>query len=158
MQPRTPTGSCTAMANWLEDIMLVGMVLNTGWLMHCHCKLITTKILKITNKWDKHVESLKKFIVLVVGLNNRRFDAHPKTLVVPAWKRAGGSVANSWNTSPYYNSNTQLHMIWAGNSADLNFKVSIEHMQWNTMTSTTEVKNAGRFLLFQNDSNSQPRQ
>ena len=64
--------------------MLVGMVLNTDWLMHCHCKLITTKILKIKQNKYKHVESLKEFIVLVVGLNNRRFDAHPKTLVVPA--------------------------------------------------------------------------
>ncbi len=63
MQPSTPTGSCTAIANWLEDIiMLVGMLLNTDWFMHCHCKLITTKILKI-KKWDKHVESLKKFIL-----------------------------------------------------------------------------------------------
>ncbi len=30
--------------------MLVGMVLNTDWFMHCHCKLITTKILNIKNK------------------------------------------------------------------------------------------------------------
>ncbi len=64
--------------------MLVGMVLNTDWFMHCHCKLITIKKLTIKQNKYKHVESLKEFIVLVVGRNNKRFDADPKTLVVPA--------------------------------------------------------------------------
>ena len=53
--------------------------------------------------------------LFAVGQNNRRPDAHPKTLVVPAWKRAGGSVRHSWSLIDWATSDAETtpHLFMA---------------------------------------------
>ena len=68
-----------------KDQIPAQMHRGTRSLLKCTEELFNAHMVPNEANYAKlHHESLKKLICLVVGLNNRRFDAHPKTLVVPA--------------------------------------------------------------------------